>query len=849
MHGSRYQAVLISSSVAVLLIGSSAGAKPPSEMAERIDRAGAVSTLHPQPSTSVKDWLAQALAQITGIQINPTESGIELFLEATNAGLAQVSTQRTENALILEIQNAQLVTGQDIRQENPAEGIESISLQSLTQDSVQLVIVTTAESAQISTSPNRLTVAVNTVAATASPEPTLKQEADTETDEAEIAEDDELEIVVTAEKTPENAQDVPLSLTVLTEQNIEDADITTLDGVADRTPNFTFFPGGSNRTSAFYSVRGVTNFNAFSRDAVGFFIDDVPYDFAGFIDQDLIDLERVEVLRGPQNTLYGRSSAGGVVNIISRRPTNDFEFKGAASYGNFDAFKTQVSVSGPIVEDRLLFRLSGSFSTQDGFVTNTLLNDDVDGGTYWTGRGQLLWTPTDEWEILLNASVADYREGADPFVLVNADDPFNTQLSLNGFNDLVTNAQSLRIAYNTSDIRVTSITAHRFSSQKAAFDQDGSIANILINAPDFSSRVISQEIRVQSPEESDRFQWILGGYFERSTFDNQRDFISGTDVPPANQGTLRSDGDSVSRSLAAFGQASYNVTDKLTLTAGLRYEDTLASIDYTQTFISPDGAFVLPVLQLNNIEISGSELLPRFAVDYRFTPNLMAYGSITRGYRPPGASFEPNDESTAVFEAETSWNYEVGLKTSWLENRLILNVSGFFNNTSNFQFPSIQNGVALVDNADIRSIGGELELIARPIEGLELSAGLGLLNSEFRNGADAFTGTALRGNRTPLTPNLTYNIAAQYRSEIGILSRLELIGVGSTFFDELNSIEQEPFVLVNVRLGYESDNYGIYLFANNLFDTRYLTQSFDFGNRIGIFGAPRTIGVQVRANF
>ncbi|MEO1591897.1 MAG: TonB-dependent receptor [Cyanobacteria bacterium J06632_22] len=683
--------------------------------------------------------------------------------------------------------------------------------------------------------------------ATADNDPCEEDEENRDADD-DAADSNTLRIVVTAERTPEDVQDVPLSITPFSAEQIEDANITSFDGIADRTPNFTVFSSGSNRTAPFYNLRGVTNFNAFSRDAIGFFIDDVPYDFAGFIDQELVDLERIEVLRGPQNTLYGRSSSGGVVNVITRRPTDEYEFRAAASYGNVDNVETQLSVSGPIVADELLFRLSGSYGSQNGFVNNQFLGDDVDGGQAITGRGQLVWLPSDEWEILLNASFGDYREGAEPFVLADAADPFNPELDFNGFNDLVTSAQSLRAEYSTSDLRFTSITANRYSSQVAAFDQDGSLAAFLINAPDFTSQVFTQEFRLQSPEDSEALQWIFGGYFESSTFTNNRAFISGQAAPPANQGTIRSDGDSNSQSLAAFGQVSYEITDALTLTGGLRYENTEASTSFAQTFTLANGGLVIPTLQFNDISITSSELLPRFVIDYRITPDVLVYSSITRGYRPPGANFEPSDLATAVFDAETSWNYEVGAKSAWLDDRLIVNISGFYTDTSNFQFPSVQAGVVTIGNADIRTIGGELELLAQPIEGLELSAGLGLLSAEFRNGADS-SGTPLAGNRTPFSPSLTYNLAAQYRSPAGLFGRLELIGFGNTFFDDLNTVEQDAFALVNARLGYEFDNHGVYLFANNIFDTRYFSQAFDFGNTIAVFGEPRTFGVQVRSSF
>lgn len=360
-------------------------------------------------------------------------------------------------------------------------------------------------------------------------------------------------------------------------------------------------------------------------------------------------------------------------------------------------------------------------------------------------------------------------------------------------------------------------------------------------------------MRIQAPKDNERLQWIVGGYFESSTFNNDRAFINGLDTPPTSPlpaGRTQGDGETDSRTLAAFGQVSFGVTDALTLTAGLRYEDTKVTTDFEQTFISRDGVFVLPLLDINDAEINGSELLPRFTIDYQINPNLLAYGSITQGYRPPGAGFEPISEDTAVFDAETSWNYELGVKSSWLDDRLIVNLSGFINEISDFQFPSFQDGNLLVDNADTRVIGGELKVIARPISGLDLIAGLGLLNSEFRNGNDAFTGIPLEGNRTPFAPSLTYNLAAQYRSEIGILGRVELIGFGDTFFDDLNTVEQDAFALVNLRLGYELEDYGIYLFANNVFDNEYVTQAFNIGSgTIATFGAPRTIGVNSMRDF
>ncbi|NJM22188.1 MAG: TonB-dependent receptor [Richelia sp. SM1_7_0] len=301
---------------------------------------------------------------------------------------------------------------------------------------------------------------------------------------------------------------------------------------------------------------------------------------------------------------------------------------------------------------------------------------------------------------------------------------------------------------------------------------------------------------------------------------------------------------------AVFSQVDYKPIERLTLTAGLRYESTNSKIDATQTFTSTDGSLVIPLLSVQDVEKNGDALLPRFVAEYKLTPNLMTYGSISRGYRPAGASFQPFNEDTAVFDAETSWNYEAGLKSSWLDNKLNVNLALFHNKVDNFQFVGIDRGNVFIDNADINITGGELEVRSTPVKGLDLIASLGLVNSRFRNGNDPFTGESLEDKRTTFSPDLTYNLAIQYRSVGGLLGRVELVGFGTTYFDDLNTIKQDPYALVNVRAGYEFKNKGIYLFANNIFNTEYVTQAFNNTTGLqGTYGAPSTYGVQFRSSF
>jgi iron complex outermembrane receptor protein len=821
-----------------------------------------------------------AIVQITGVKVNPTEQGMEVILETPLGEKLQVVNRSSGNNFIADLPNSQLrlPSGDTFISDNPVTGISAVTVTNQDANTIRVTVTgaTGLPAIELFDSDEGFILGVTPTSTQTpppseqtppqQPTPPLSEQtppqqptpppSETSPDDTPQSSDDSepIEIVVTAEKTPQNLQDVPISITVLDDEQLRDGNVGSFNDVAKQTPNFSFFSSGNNRLSTFYSVRGITNFNAFSRDAVGFFVDDVPYDFAGFIGLDLNDLERVEVLRGPQNTLYGRSSLGGVVNVITKKPTNKFEFSNAISYGSYDNFQTQASISGPLVEDRLFFRLSGNYSTRDGFVNNRFLDQDVDGGAGGNGRVQLLWTPSKEWDISLNASFDDYREGAPPYVLLNQGNRFETEQNFNGFNDLTTNSQSLKIAYNNESFRLTSITVNRFSRQRGAYDADYTIADGLIDAPDFESRLFSQELRIQSPEQPQGLQWLLGGYFESSEFKNNRPFIYGADAlalgfgfpPGEDRVNITSNNDT----FAIFGQVSYEPVEKLTLTAGLRYESTSSTINAIETFTSNDGSLVLPIYSLQDVEKDGNALLPRFVIEYKFTPNLMVYSSIARGYRPPGASFQPLTADTAIFDAERSWNYEVGLKSSWLDNRLVMNLAVFHNPVDNFQFPSIRQGQVVIDNADISITGAELELRATPVTGLDIIAGLGIVDSKFKSGNDAFTGQSLEGNRTSFSPDFTYNLAVQYRSSGGLLGRVELAGFGTTYFDELNTLKQDPFALVNVRIGYEFDNYGIYAFANNIFNNDYVTQAFNTTTGLaGTYGDPATFGIQFRSRF
>ena len=792
--------------------------------------------------TTVREWLAQDAQakpiQITGVRLNPTEQGLDVILETVDGRLPTSAPTTAGNKTIVEIPNAVLALpgGQGFQSSDPEDGIASVSVTQLNATTVQVTVTGTEKAATVSvrSSGRSLTLSVT---------PTLEEE----------------EVVVTAQKRPEPAQNVPISLTVIPRQTLEDAQINDLTSISRNAPNFSFFPTNSGGSDfSYYSIRGLNNFNFLvSQDSVGFYLDDVPFDFGAFLDLGLVDLERVEVLRGPQSTLYGRSSPAGAVNIISRSPSKVPEFSIGGGYGSYNAREVQFSFSDTLLPEQFGWRIAGAYRARDGFYENATLNRTVGGLEQFVGRAQFLWTPSKEWSVSFNSFISDNDNGDPVFSPQDASDPFRTFKAVDGFVRSNNNTQALRIGYNGGGFRAISVSAYRSSYQNVlAGDSFSPPLDLFRSNIDFNSRVWTQEIRFQSPETADRFKWLVGGFYESRAFDVGNDAFDYTalgaalfGLPAAGQNRVIAD--QLSNTYAVFGQVDFKPVEPLTLFAGLRYQASNFDLDRQRIFQTADSVTVLsPRIQQ---EGSSNEVIPRFGLQYRFSPTVMAYATISKGYRPAGFNYRADIEAIRNYQEEKTWTYEAGLKSSWFDNRLTANFSVFHNNVDGYQ-------VLLVDNfgffrsiasADVSGTGFEFELKAQPLKGLEFVAGLGYVDSRFTSYSNPLTGTDLSDNRVPFAPDVTYNIAVQYRAPIGIFARLELQGYGTTFFDDANQVKQNPFTLVNLRLGYEWRNYGIYVFANNLFNARYITSGFLFPppNVTAGFGAPVTYGFQIRATF
>lgn len=823
--------IWIINAIACLTIGSPA-------WAQLAPAAGKLKSTQPLAESVISQTPIGAPVKITNVSIVSTLTGINVLLTPEAGTLPPAVTSKSENTLITDLPNTtlSLADGKEFQTANPVKGIANVVVTQFTPTSVRVSITGTENIPDVAVVPS-------STGLTLSAAPT---------------ESAEIEVTVTAQKRRERLKDVPISVKVLPRQQIEDARIQTFKDVANNTPNFTFRPAGGGRQFAFYSFRGLSNSNFLSRkDTLGFYIDEVPYENGAFIDLDLLDLDRIEILRGPQSTLYGRNSQAGVINITTRQPSNDPEVRASASYGSYNERDLKFSASTPLIKDNFLVSVGGGYRANDGFYRNTVLNKSEGQQSSLAGRLQFLWKPQPELTVALNTNVSSQDDG-DVLYTPRAN-PFQTQTNESGFIRNKTNTQALKVAYDNPDYRLTSVTTRRFSDQDGR-NVLGVLGLDLLSNYGFNDTVWSQEFRVQSPPNNkNKLAWTAGLYTESADSTNREASVYSPALASAfglpSGGTDLVNGNIGSRTYAAFGQVDYKPIEPLTVTAGLRYEATDSRLSSRQRSFTPTGA-TTPVSVsgvFDNVTSKDSELLPRVALQYRFSPEVSAYASATRGYKPGSYNYRADTVDIQRIQPERSWNYEVGVKTAFLNNKVTANLSAFSHSVDNYQL-ALQGSDGFfrtITNAGVGITGLEFEVNANPLEGLNLIAGIGLTNAKFTNYINPLTNINFNGNRLPFASNLTYNLAAQYRHSTGLLGRLELTGVGQTFFDEANQIPQDPYATVNARIGYEANDYGVYLFANNLFDTRYTTTGFVFPapNVIYGFGAPATYGIQVKASF
>jgi iron complex outermembrane recepter protein len=796
-----------------------------------------------------------------------------------------------------------------------------------------------------------------------------QQDGETDADNVAIQ-----EIIVTAQKREQNLQDVPIVVTVVSEQLLQDTGVKDIKDLTILTPGL-IVTSTTNESITTARIRGVGTVgdNAGLESSVGIVIDGVyrPRNGVGF--GDLGELQRIEVLKGPQGTLFGKNTSAGVINIITQQPEFQFRANGEVGGGNFNALDAAASVTGPIVADKVAGRLFAARRKRDGFYDVSIANgprtdtEDSDRDFY-TVRGQLLFKPTDTLDIRF---IADYSERDEicctstqlntgpSAAIINALSPDSgvsipaNPFARNAFSnrptpqDIEDRGVSMELNWDLNALggsQLTSISAYRDWEVVSGVDADFSTADIWYRADDgrFGNefKQASQELRLAG--QADKLNWLVGTFYANEKLDSRSHLAFGTVFEPY-YGLLFSGGtqpgfisalsglapgtayplnggffdtfDQKSDSFAIFTNNSYAFTESLEGTIGVRY--TSEDKDLDSQYLNIGGgsagcaalrANIARVSQFlaaappgtigsfyglgcgtaadpafNNFastqNISESETSGTAKLAYRFTPDVMAYASYARGYKAAGFNLDrerivsallgPADPASLAdpdtsFPSETVDSYELGTKTTWLDQSLLVNATAFYQTFENFQL-NVFTGISFVVSSipEVTSQGVDVDFLWRTAgQRFSLQGGATYADTKYGN----FTPGAgiparLPNGQMSFAPKWSGSLSATYGQPIGDSFQWRAnVGAKSTSHyntgSDLNPAkEQDAFTILNARLGFgaANDRWMLEAWGQNLTDEDYYQVIIDAPLQPGVFdgflGAPRTYGLTLRVSF
>ena len=685
-------------------------------------------------------------------------------------------------------------------------------------------------------------------------------------------------IVVTARRREERLQDVPGSVTAVSSDQLNQFDAVEIGDVQSSAPNLVLHEGDAQNTVAY--IRGVGQLDslAFADPGVGIYLDDVYLGRAQGAFLDVFDVERIEVLRGPQGTLYGRNTIGGAIKFVSRQPSETPEAYASVTYGNFDRVDVKAGLSGPIAGDKLLGKAAVAYLRRDGYSQNTVTGEDDGDKDTIAWRASLLANPSDSFSFELSTdgsidtpdtSRTPARETAVFGAFPPNADPFVVDADFNDLNELRVWGLSGRAEWALSDsTTLTSITAYREMSYDAHLDLDATSSPLFGVFVFQDQNQFSQELQLAI--ETGDFAVVSGLYYFRE-HDLTESGIFGPDIAFISNSL----NDQTTRSYAAYTDASYDVTDRFSISAGLRLTYEEKDFARIQEFFGATTPLVPPLGQgarVTDVDVSEDffNVSPRATLSYDFTDNVTGYASVSRGFKSGGFDGRSNSDLEAVpFEAETLWAYEGGLKGGFFDSRLTGSLAFFYNDYSDLQVSSFTadpgnpgNFAAIFTNAaSARIFGFEFEAVARPTDGLRIDAAVGYLDAEYQEFVGA-GGLDVSDVLTPAnSPRWTARVGAEHRTKI--TQNAEFVAAGSVayrgdVFPTVSSspvLFQESYTLFDASAGFEfaDGRYAIRAVGKNLSDERYRQQGFDLsdslGYELGYYGAPRTWSITASVRY
>lgn len=701
------------------------------------------------------------------------------------------------------------------------------------------------------------------------------------------------EVIVSARKRDESSQTVPLAVTALDERRIDAAHASDLADVSRLLPNVILDPGPGFSNGAAFAIRGISfqDPDASFEPAVGLIIDGVFLAKATASLLDLYDVEHIEVIRGPQGTLFGKNTIGGVVNVRTRRPTGELSARSRITVGNYGRRDFRGSVDFPVVDDRIAAKVALLSQNMDGFFRNRFDGRRRGDEDVLAGRATIAFTPGERFDATLivdharnrgdasplnNASLVSDRAASVGFPADIDGDPFTVNTNGATFTHSDATGVALEVNLDTGFGTFTSVTGYRHLDDDSSNDLDGDAIDLLQSPRVQRVEQFSEELRIAGAPEGSRFDYVAGlMYFWQGHRQNRFQILDCTllgSCPGQQPGLasvrLQSLQEQDVSTYAIFAQGNYHLNPKTRLTLGGRYSYEEKKIEY-----NPPGFNLAPPGLAPFVAASADfeHFTPRLGVDYRPHDALMLFASYATGYKAGGFNGRSNNiRSIGPYDAEKVDAYELGLKSDWLDRRLRVNATTFYNIYDQLQVEVIvpsssgSGQETIVSNAGkARTYGAELEIAARPVAGLNLSASVGYLKAEYTDFTADVTGSRVVTDNTFLhmrrAPRWTTNAGASYdipAGQEGMVSMAADVNYTTEYDTSVlnEALARRPSAaLVNATVAYERSGgrYRLALFAKNLFDREFIANGVHAGRLLAFNepNRPREYGVELSAQF
>lgn len=684
------------------------------------------------------------------------------------------------------------------------------------------------------------------------------------------------EILVTAQKRVERLQDVPISITAISQDQIENLGSPRMRDLEYSVPNLLIRAQGEHVRPTVI-IRGIssTDRNPGYETAVGTYIDGVFQGRGSGFNQNIADVERVEVLKGPQGTLYGKNTIAGAVNIATIKPGDEFSGRALARIGNYDSYEGNAYVTGPLVDGKLFGKVSVFGGQRDGYVKNLADNSRAVDKKEYGARAQLRFVPSDTLEFLFSVDASHDESNYVDGEVIDGVGVVPGTLTINQGDGLA--QKNLRGASLAADYELgnggtfTSITAFRQAKTNWNFDVDRTPDPIIFASYNDNDRNFTQELRYASPSDGP-LVYVLGLFYMHQNAKTVRPitldetaiigFDSGDEY--LGSGNVKTD------AYAAFLNVTYSLTDTLKLIGGARYNYEKKRLNYAQ-----DGHFLFGLPDVAGIRDSkgDSDISPTIGLSFEPNRDLTLYSKVSWGYKSGGWNADligdtnGDGDVTAAdisFGPEKVISYESGLKTTLLDGRLRFNLAAFYLEYDDLQVSQFNVTTAtytIRNAASAKSKGFEIEASADVTREFSMNFGVGYTDATFSNFPDANpAGDNYKGRRLT-APKWTFNASTKYEKELDSGNRVFAVA-GLTYrgpqfseYDNNAFSRLKGYALLDARLGwsFSDDQLEVSLWARNLLDKSYnLTryrEALLYPQTIGTYGMPRTYGVQVLGKF